>query len=279
MQTTENGPRMTFLVAASWTIGAVFLLQVLIGVLVGLRQGEVDLASLVQCQVVAFLGMLFFLLLVHEREGRLSDMLALRKTSVWLCLAAALLGLALQGPVSLVEDVIYAKFPLSEANLAELRELLTAQTTPQRIVLLVAAGLVGPVVEEMFFRGALFKGLRREHTDALTVVGVSLLFAAAHRDLRSFVPDMMGALVMGYLRLVSGSLWPSILLHVAFNAVAVVTALASGPEADIFTRSQSFAATLACVGLLAACRALAAKSDVLAIARDRDRPRDMDLFE
>jgi hypothetical protein len=149
-------------------------------------------------------------------------------------------------------------------------ELFRVPLLYQKVALVVAGGIIGPVVEELFFRGALFRGLRRQHTAALTVFGVALLFAAAHREPRSFLPDLLGGLAMGYVRAVSGSLWPAVLMHAAFNSATMIFAVRFGPEADVLTRPQSLVATVACVGLFALYRVLAVRSETCAQARAED---------
>ena len=101
-------------------------------------------------------------------------------------------------------------------------------TLQRKIALLVAAGVIGPVVEEMFFRGGSFADLRRP-LGALTLLGISLLFALRTAILRNALPDFLGGLAMGYVRILSGSIWPAILLHAAFNSTTVVL-VRDGPE-------------------------------------------------
>jgi membrane protease YdiL (CAAX protease family) len=132
-------------------------------------------------------------------------------------------------------------------------------------------GLVGPVVEEVFFRGAILRSLRRGHASGLTLLATSLLFAAAHLDPRNFLPDFLGGLAMGYVRLWSGSLWPAILLHAAFNSGSAYAALYLGPEADLLTRSQSFVAIFATIGLVALYRTVAVRTPLCAEAREQDQ--------
>jgi membrane protease YdiL (CAAX protease family) len=262
---------MSFFLAATWSILALFALDLLVGLLASAHAtGRVDLVSGVLCQGVAFLSTLIFLTLVHDKDRPLSEALGLRRTSASLCLLATALGLALQGPLTLLADAVYRRFPLPEQEVTQLVELFRAPAVHQKLGILLAAGILGPAVEEMFFRGALFRGLRRQHSPALTLIGVSLLFAAAHRDLRNFLPDFLGGMAMGYVRILAGSLWPAILLHAAFNTVSVAFALRLGPEADVLTRTESLVATLATLGLLAIYRVLALRSETCAQARAAD---------
>ena len=103
-----------------------------------------------------------------------------------------------------------------------------------------------------------------------TVIGISVFFALAHRDPRTFLPDLLGGLAMVYTRAVSGSLWPALLMHAAFNTTSAILALVAGPEADVFTRWQTAAATLACIVLLALFGRLAGRSAACAAGREAD---------
>jgi membrane protease YdiL (CAAX protease family) len=263
---------MSFFVAAGWSIGALFLLDFLMMLL---PAGHQDLVGAVLCQGVAYLIALVFLMLVHEKDvyekdGSLSETLGLRRTSLSLCFLAAVIGLALQGPLTLIADAIYHRFPVPEQEMSDFADLFRAPLLYRKVALVLVAGVVGPAVEEIFFRGALYRGLRRQYTPALTLFGVALLFAASHRDARNFLPDLLGGLAMGYVRAISGSLWPALLLHAAFNTISVVFAVRLGPEADVLSRPQSLAATFACLGLVALYRAVALRSETCAQARAED---------
>ena len=98
----------------------------------------------------------------------------------------------------------------------------------------------------------------------------ALLFAAAHLDPRSFLPDFMGGLAMGYVRVLSGSLWPAILLHAAFNTVSMLVAVRSGPDADLFTRQENLVAVPVTLALVALYGAVALRSRFSADARQQD---------
>jgi membrane protease YdiL (CAAX protease family) len=225
----------------------------------------------VLCQSIVFLGALFFMTLKYDRERPVYDVLGMRRTPFVLCLLALAIGIALHGPLTLISSAIVRRFPPSEHEIEAIRRLLDAPTTRHKIALLAAAGFLGPLVEEMFFRGGILRNLRRRHSSSLTLLGVSLLFAAAHLDPRNFVPDFLGGLAMGYVRILSGSLWPAVLLHAAFNSGSVFVTLRSGPDADLFTLSECLAAVLATLALVGLYARVALRSELCAQARDLDR--------
>jgi len=259
---------MTFFAAAIWSVVATCALQLLAELL--RDAGRLDLVSGVLCQAVAFLGTLVFFTMSYEKDRPLSEVLGLRRTSVALCAVAAALGVALQGPLTLVADAVYRAWPVPEERMRELEDLFQLPHLHQKIAVLLCAGVLGPAVEEMFFRGALFRALRRRHPPGLTVVGLALLFALAHLEPRDYLPVLLGGLAMGYVRSLAGSLWPALLLHASFNLFSTYFALRVGLQADVLSRPASMAAVVATVVLIVFYRALALRSETCAQARAAD---------
>ena len=92
----------------------------------------------------------------------------------------------------------------------------------------LVAVIVAPVCEEIFFRGFLLSGLMLAMPAWAAVLASALVFGFAHADPGSFLPLVMIGVVLGVLRLRSGSLWPGIALHTLNNlnaAIFVLTAL------------------------------------------------------
>jgi membrane protease YdiL (CAAX protease family) len=262
---------MSFFAAAIWSVAAVAALDFFLALAAAASpSAELDLVSRVLCEAAAFVSTLLLLTLVHERDRPLSEVLALRRTPISLLLLATLFGFALQGPVNLVAGAIYQRYPLPEEQIELLRRLFDVGPLHQKAAIVLFAGVVGPVVEELLFRGGIFRGLRRQHGPLRTVIGVALFFALAHREPRNFLPDFMGGLAMGYVRLTSGSLWSGILLHAAFNTTSVVFAFVAGPDADVLTRAENLAAVAASVALFIAFRWIAGRHELCAAAREAD---------
>jgi len=83
--------------------------------------------------------------------------------------------------------------------------------------------VLGPVFEELFFRGLLFGGLARSALGAWPALAlVSLLFAAAHfpKDLFYFGNVLAYGLLFAAARFATGSLYLAMGLHSAANFVA-----------------------------------------------------------
>ena len=89
--------------------------------------------------------------------------------------------------------------------------------------LALLAGLA-PLVEELVFRGLLYGWLAGRWGGGIAFIGSSLAFAAAHVELAHVILVLPLGLVFGWLRWRSGSLWPSLVAHMANNGLAVVAA-------------------------------------------------------
>lgn len=88
------------------------------------------------------------------------------------------------------------------------------------ILALVMLVFIAPIAEEILFRGYLFGKLRAHVPVWLAILLTSLLFAAVHGAWNVGVDVFALSIVLCLLRVVSGSLWPSILLHMTKNALA-----------------------------------------------------------
>jgi membrane protease YdiL (CAAX protease family) len=101
-----------------------------------------------------------------------------------------------------------------------------AYTSTSYIPLLWAAVIVfAPVFEELFFRGFLFAGIAASRLGAAgAVVLTAVLWAGLHMqyDLYDMTSVFLLGLLFGMARLRSGSLWPSLSMHMFANLVATV---------------------------------------------------------
>jgi membrane protease YdiL (CAAX protease family) len=96
---------------------------------------------------------------------------------------------------------------------------------PAFIAFFVAVAVLAPAVEELTFRGLGFTLLARYGTwPAILVTGV--LFGAAHGLLVALPILSIFGVAVGWLRSRTGSVYPGMLLHAAFNGVALIVSVA-----------------------------------------------------
>ena len=94
-----------------------------------------------------------------------------------------------------------------------------------RVALLPVVVLIGPLVEELLFRGALLSVLRTRLGDGWAIAVSAIVFGAVHLPdlgwLWYAVPNLvLIGVFCAWLRVRSGSIWPGFVAHAANNALA-----------------------------------------------------------
>jgi membrane protease YdiL (CAAX protease family) len=87
--------------------------------------------------------------------------------------------------------------------------------------LLLAGAIVAPFVEELFFRGFLFAGLRKHCGWPKAALISSLLFSLFHLQPLAILPIFVLGYILAFLYQHSRSIWPAILIHFSNNALAL----------------------------------------------------------
>lgn len=100
------------------------------------------------------------------------------------------------------------------------------QDTGFPLILLFGGAIVAPVVEEIFFRGFVFAGLRKNWSWPKAALASAGLFAVAHVIPTSILPIFILGAIFAFLYQVSGSVWPAILMHMLTNTFALSAAYA-----------------------------------------------------
>ena len=89
-------------------------------------------------------------------------------------------------------------------------------------VLFLTVGVLTPIAEELFFRGALMGWMMlRRFPRWVVILLPALLFAVMHLNPMGMLQIFFLALLLGYLRWASGSLWPSVGLHICNNILVL----------------------------------------------------------
>lgn len=112
-------------------------------------------------------------------------------------------------------------------------KLFSYQPTPQPVVqmylrtsqsswvvmltLFVAA--IGPVVEEIIFRGFLYKAFRARWGAGIAITATALIFSWVHMNWIAFFPILILGFLLAYLYEKTGSLIPSMAAHMIHNVV------------------------------------------------------------
>jgi sodium transport system permease protein len=89
-----------------------------------------------------------------------------------------------------------------------------------QLVLYVA--VLPAICEELAFRGMLLSGLRRKFRPASLVLGIGIIFGLFHMTLYRIAPTAALGMVLTAIALMTGSVFPGMLLHAGNNAIGVL---------------------------------------------------------
>lgn len=136
-------------------------------------------------------------------------------------LAAGVLGYTLWIPVLLATFMVmltayeWAGIKPQPQNVVV---MLLNETRPKLLLFLsVLVAVIGPIAEEIIFRGVTYGAFRKYLGVRWGLVFSALLFAGLHFDLMSFVPILVLGVMLGWLYEQTGSLVPSMAVHMIHN--------------------------------------------------------------
>lgn len=153
--------------------------------------------------------------------------LALHRPPLASVAGAVLLGVSLW---TLAHEVVVLErelgvFTLDQAARDQIVELISRLAELPLWLIVLALGVVPAVFEELCFRGYVYGGLASRLSPTAAVGISALLFGAFHLvaahgvAIERLLPSTLLGLVLGWIRLRSGSVWPGMLLHALHNGL------------------------------------------------------------
>ena len=85
---------------------------------------------------------------------------------------------------------------------------------------ILAVAIIGPVLEEMLFRGAITKELLKQYEPSKAIFISGLIFGIFHLNPAQIFPAMLIGFVLAWLYWRTGSLIPGILIHIVNNSLS-----------------------------------------------------------
>lgn len=111
-------------------------------------------------------------------------------------------------------------FSSTEA-MSEMSSLFVPETGFEFIVLLVYNAVIPAFVEEFAFRGIIMQSLRK-YGDWFAIFVSAFLFGIIHGNMTQMPFAIIAGIALGYVSVVSGSMWTAVILHFINNVLAFV---------------------------------------------------------
>jgi membrane protease YdiL (CAAX protease family) len=167
----------------------------------------------------------------------------------WVPLAAAgMIGVVLASLVILPRVMAVPK-----SDAAFLEAYLRRPFAP--VALLIMVAVVAPLLEEFLFRGWMQRSLERRTLPWRAILITAVAFGVAHGDAFGLPLRVVFGVASGYAAYATRSIWPSVVLHGAYNGSLVLLsgALPKVDERTISVWAQNDRIFLTALAVLAAC--------------------------
>ena len=162
-------------------------------------------------------GILVMLLIAHYRQFSLREDFGFRGFSI----STAAVFLVLWVLLIILEEVTSGVF-----NLAQARHW---PALPLSVVLIriLAIGVIGPVSEEMAWRGIFFSWINKKLGAAAAIILPTLIWAPLHLqyDSSTQIILIIDGIFLGLARYKTRSIWPPIILHISGNLFSIYQSL------------------------------------------------------
>jgi uncharacterized protein len=148
--------------------------------------------------------------------------------SAYWYLAALLVGLIMPTLGAMITQLLAHGHAVTQ----NVEELSRQASSHLRLPLAIVAVTVGPMIEELLFRGVLLSALMHRLSTRWSVVICASLFGVVHLAGLDFqwyaIPNLvLLAGVLCWLRLKSASLWPAVIAHGIYNLFALIALFAA----------------------------------------------------
>lgn len=97
---------------------------------------------------------------------------------------------------------------------------IASQTNPYLLVLEIT--LIGPIIEEILFRGIILNGLLKKYSPSKAILFSSLLFSLIHGNLPQMFNALFFGILLGLIYIKTKSLYAVIFTHIIANTLSII---------------------------------------------------------
>lgn len=189
---------------------------------------ELEMKYAVQIQAAKALGVIpvFTILFFRDRKAeRVQQMPVMRKAPLRTYGYLIIFALVYNIGVSCLAYMAEIALKLTEDQTAT-----TAMYQAPFAVQIVGIGILIPLMEELLFRGMIYKRFRKQSSFSVAAIGTAVLFALMHTDMIQMLNAVAFGVLLAYVYEKYGSFKAPAVLHMAANLVALI-----GTKAGVFS--------------------------------------------
>ncbi|MDR0946671.1 MAG: CPBP family intramembrane metalloprotease [Ruminococcus sp.] len=185
---------------------------------------DMSLILLVSFAITGFVALIFYRRDIKKYKYPL-DKLTEPRVPMWLAIIGLTLGAWVIGQI--LTTALMELIPPSE----EVLDMLQTPMSGPIFLQILAVGIVGPICEELLFRGMIFKRLRnwiggsRENMVRLwvSIIISSVIFGIAHANIYQFLYGFLMGIVCALVFVKFGTIFAPMLVHIVANIASVLS--------------------------------------------------------
>ena len=187
--------------------------------------------------VVAFLATKIYLRKVENIEPKPKSKLSFKKF-IWYLFIAYGIGIFC---ATFTNEIIALVSKLFNSEYTDRVEEIMSNSTPIPLILFVA--IIGPIFEELIFRGLLLKKLR-VYGDKTAIIYTAIAFGLFHTNISQILFAAVIGLVLAYVVCKTNNIKYSILMHILINLSSSIVTIISSNGAEVLQTIYVFVVTL-----------------------------------
>lgn len=222
------------------TVVCLFIIELIINLIVGLINGDVstikhyltenkDLIRIV-CEITIIIVYSIWFRKLSKNEAKVKRKITLKNIGFLLIWSIGIYLLTI-GLVNIL-FIFFEKYcPILIRSYEE--EIISALKDRNELLAILSIVIIGPIIEELLCRGVLLKKASNLMPFFASNLLQSIIFSLLHMNVIQMIYTFPKGILYGYVNMRYGSIIPSIILHMAFNAlgygVSAIIARYDGP--------------------------------------------------
>ena len=138
---------------------------------------------------------------------------------------------------------------LVDNDLKFLRKRIHTPEGTHRYLVIIVSVIFAPIIEEIFYRGIIFKKMLESYSLTISILITSFLFASMHWNLEGLLAYFLIGLAFTYIYYLTKALWLNILMHGFYNLLSSCFVVTTYEISDPWYRIGIFIYIVCAIGI------------------------------
>lgn len=160
--------------------------------------------------VIILIVFIIFLPLLYKKYKKYKELNIFNKKDIFIPI---ILGIC----ISLIHNIIWysLNYLFNFTNIFEISKV-------SLIIQIISSGILGPILEELMYRGIVYNKLKEFNNENLSTIITSILFALSHNNIINGIYAFFVSFILIYLYKKYKTLKAPILMHIALNVTVIL---------------------------------------------------------